>query len=232
MEGVRSAASFEGLIILGVIYFVLSLISKAGKKKGGAERDGSAAAGATGTVEENKGLSLQKILREIQRAKEQAEQQEAASRNSEHPAIRKGPEVVVRETRAAVEQRRSRPQPLEGRGPLGRHSRTRLPAAEEVEERDSLDGKSLEVEERIENLDNRTRVLVDQDDQAGAIIQRRLDQAAARNREHRNTDHKAFDKRVREAAPESAPERRYTPAQMRDAFVWREILSPPKSLEE
>ena len=54
---------------------------------------------------------------------------------------------------------------------------------------------------------------------------------AARNRALRSADHKAFDKRIREAAPEQKVERRYTAKSMRDAFIWREILGPPKALE-
>ena len=34
MDGVRAAAGFEGLIVLGVIYFILNVISEAAKKKG------------------------------------------------------------------------------------------------------------------------------------------------------------------------------------------------------
>ena len=62
-------------------------------------------------------------------------------------------------------------------------------------------------------------------------MQRRKADAEARNRSHRNTDHKAFDQRIREPAPAENAERRYSAASMRDAFVWREILGPPKALE-
>jgi hypothetical protein len=230
MEGVRQAAGFEGFLILGIIYFILNLITKAGKKKEDAATGGT---GASPAAEEDKGLSLEEILREIQRAKERAEQQQqGASRPTARPSARPSAGDILRQQRMEAAARRIQPQPTNERGPLGRQSRTRLPAAEEVEERDSLEGGSLEVEERIQNLDNRTRVLVDQDEQAEALVQRRIDQASARNTEHRSTDHRRFDKKVREAVPDIAPVIRYAPAQMRDAFIWRELLGPPKSMEE
>jgi hypothetical protein len=231
MEGVRQAAGFEGLIILGVIYFILNLITKAGKKKEDAASDGRLAAGS---AEPEQGLSLEKILREIQRAKERAEQQQAASRPAARASIKQGAGELLRQKRLEAEARRPQPlQPLNERGPLGRHSRTRLPAAEEIEERDSLEGGSLEVEERIQNFDSRTRAaVVDQDDQAEALVQRRISQANARNAEHRSSDHRNFDKKIRDAVPDIVTVVRYAPAQMRDAFVWRELLGPPKSMEE
>ncbi len=216
-EQVRSAASPEGMIVLAVIYFIFWVISKLGKKPP-RTRDVSLpqqAGGPDPTQEE--GFSLEKILRQIEEVKQQAEERE---RQAKLPARRPQPAAP-----------RPRPSRVAEAGPLGRQSRSRLPSAEEVEERDSLEGSTLEVEETIENLDNRIRTRVDQDELAEAIVERRKAEAAARNRAHRNADHKAFDQRIREPAPAEKAERRYSASSMRDAFVWREILGPPKALE-
>lgn len=213
-EQVRSAASPEGMIVLAIIYFIFWLISKAGKKTPGAPTRLPQSTGTDATQEE--GFSLEKILRQIEEVKRQAEERE---QEASRPRPRPQPAARARLPRTSES------------GPMGRHSRTNLPAAEEVEERDSLEGGTLEVAERIENLDGRIRKQVDQDDEAEGVIQRRIAQAAARNRSHRNVDHKAFDQRIREAAPAEKAERRYSASSMRDAFVWREILGPPKSLE-
>jgi hypothetical protein len=216
-EQVRSAASPEGMIVLAVIYFIFWVLSKVGKKAKQADAQPVDAMNTGQDPTQQEGFSLERVLRQIEEVKRQAEERE---RQATLPRPRPQP--------AASRQRPSR---IEQGGPLGRHSRSQLPGAEEVEERDTLEGGSLEVEEQIENLDSRVRTRVDQDDQVEAIIQRRKAQAEARNRAHRNADHKAFDQRIREPAPAEKVERRYTAAAMRDAFVWREILGPPKALE-
>jgi hypothetical protein len=222
-EELRSAASPEGMIVVGIIYFIVWVISKVGKKpQPPVARPDLSTGGGDATQQE--GLSLEKILRQIEQVKTQAEERQASQ-----PVPR--PQPPARRVPAERPQRQRPSQVSEG-GPLGRSSRSRLPAAEEVEERDSYEGRSLEIEERVENLDNRTRKLVDQDEEAESIIQRRLDQAAARNRAHRSTDHKAFDKRIREPAPAEETERRFSAAAMRNAVIWREILGPPKAFEE
>lgn len=219
IEEIRSAASPEGMIVLGIIYFIFWLISKAGGKKKPPRPGSATSPQQTGQLDpsQEEGFSLERILRQIEDVKRQAEEQE---RQASLPR----PKPQLRQSQARLARNPER-------GPMGRHSRASLPAAEDVEERDTLEGSSLEIEERVENLDNRMRQQVDQDDQAEAVVQRRLQQAAARNREHRNADHKAFDKQIREPAPDQKVERRYSASSMRDAFVWREILGPPKALE-
>jgi hypothetical protein len=205
------------MIVLAIIYFIFWVFSKVSKKPPQG-RSTSAPSQPSGQLDpsQEEGFSLEKILRQIEEVKRQAEERE---REASRPRAKQLPRARARPSRNAE------------LGPMGRHSRSNLPAAEEVEERDSLEGSTLEVEERVENLDNRVRARVDQDDEAEAVIQRRLAQAAARNREHRNADHKAFDKQIREPAPAQRAECRFSAASMRDAFVWREILGPPKSLE-
>jgi hypothetical protein len=102
---------------------------------------------------------------------------------------------------------------------------------EDVEERDSL-----EEPERVVSLETdvrrRERAEYDQDTEAEAIVQRRIEAARARDRALGKADHKAFDAKIRQEAADHTAVRRYTPAQLRDAVVWREILGPPMSERE
>lgn len=222
---VRSAAGIEGFIILGAIYLVLNLLSRAGKKaaQGGTLPPADADEDSSSTQVE--AVSLEKILREIQRVKQEKERPRLAQ------AQRK-PTLPAR--KAAPPQRRAQPTGEADRGPLGRHSRTRLPSAEEVEERDSLEGISLEVEESLEIIDDRParrqRAEVDSDDGAEEVVQRRIREAEARNRPLNAADHRRFDAEIRPTAAE-APKSGTGRNRLHDAIVWREILGPPKSLE-
>jgi hypothetical protein len=72
---------------------------------------------------------------------------------------------------------------------------------------------------------------VDQDEGIEAVVARRLREAEARNRPLSAADHVAFDKIVRQGDLTAAAPRRYPTGQLRQAFIWREILGPPKSLE-
>ncbi|MEO8636537.1 MAG: hypothetical protein ABI587_14775 [Gemmatimonadales bacterium] len=222
---VRSAG-IEGFIILGAIYLVLNLLGRAGKKA--AEGRTASPAGPRDEVVGGAGgdVSLEKILQEIQRVKRQKESPRAlpAQRRQDPP------------TRKAAEPRR-REQPVgdRSRGPLGRQSRTPLPAAEEVEERTSLEGTSLERAEQIEVMDDRParrqRVEVDADDGAEAVAQRRIREAEARNRPLNAADHRRFDAQIRPAVTAEAPKAAAGRNRLQDAIVWREILGPPKSMQ-
>jgi hypothetical protein len=76
---------------------------------------------------------------------------------------------------------------------------------------------------------------VDREAEAEAIERRRLEAVAARSRELTDADHAAFEARIREeeaaAQARTAPPR-LTPRQLREAFVWNEILGPPVGLRE
>nr|MBP6670535.1 hypothetical protein [Gemmatimonadales bacterium] len=68
----REAAGIEGLIVLGVIYFVLNLLQKAGQKAARSRpsaQPSPAEAEPSGTQQE--ALSLESILREIEKVKTQ-----------------------------------------------------------------------------------------------------------------------------------------------------------------
>jgi hypothetical protein len=107
-----------------------------------------------------------------------------------------------------------------------------LPDAEDIEERDSL-----EVPARVVSLETEVkrpeRVIYDQDSDAEALVRRRIAAGEARSGALTKADHKAFDARIRQQQPaDHTAVRRYTPAQLRDAIVWREILGPPVALRE
>lgn len=79
-------------------------------------------------------------------------------------------------------------------------------------------------------------VPVDREAEAEAIERRRLEAVAARNQELTDADHAAFEARMRQedaaAALAATAARRLTPGQLREAFVWNEILGPPVALRE
>jgi hypothetical protein len=104
-----------------------------------------------------------------------------------------------------------------------------LPDDEDFEERESL-----EEPERVVSLETEVhrpaRVRYDQDSGAEDLVRRRIAAAEVRSGAITRADHKRFDARIRqEPADHTAVRRRYTPAQLRDAVVWREILGPPVS---
>ena len=117
----------------------------------------------------------------------------------------------------------------QGSGPAGRTPDRRLPSAEEVEERESL-----EVNPEVRSLETdpvrKARVEVDQDDEAERIAARRFAAAEAQGRPLTKADHRAFDARIRQEPADKTATRGYTARQLRDAVVWREILGPPVSL--
>jgi hypothetical protein len=117
-------------------------------------------------------------------------------------------------------------------GPMGRRVVVQWPGAEEVEDLESLEVEpevaSIEVAERITS-----REVVDQDDQAEAVVRRRIEAAQSRDRALTVADHKAFDRTIRGSVPAqpAVPIVGRRPASIRDAMVWREILGPPKGLQ-
>ncbi len=76
---------------------------------------------------------------------------------------------------------------------------------------------------------------VDREAEAEALERRRLEAVATRNEELTDADHAAFEARIREedgAARTRTTARRLTPGQLREAFVWSEILAAPVALKE
>jgi hypothetical protein len=74
---------------------------------------------------------------------------------------------------------------------------------------------------------------IDREAEAEGLEQRRLAAVEARNRELGDADHAAFEARIRtEGGPAAAAARRLTSQDLRDAFVWTEILGPPLAFRE
>lgn len=247
---IREAASFEGLIILAVIYFVLNLLSKAGKKQGRSTQE-PADLPDEPTPTQEEALSLEKILKEIERVKQEKAAERrvpTVQRQAPPPPRRPAPPPMRRPQPSSPTGRmasgRRKPPPSSESGPLGRHGQRPLESHEEVEERESFDdGRSLEVEESLEVLDESrlrpVRQEEDRDDEAEGIVQRRVKAAESRNRAHSDQDHREFHDRVTKGeigAPQTeaagAAKARSSASNLRRAVVWREILGPPKALED
>ena len=116
-------------------------------------------------------------------------------------------------------------------GPLGRRGGVVLEPDEDVEEIETLE-EMPEVVTLETGGERAARVVVDQDDQAEALVQRRIKAAEARSGAITKDDHARFDKAIREAAQPIQVQRarRKIPrgtGSIREAFVWAEILGPP-----
>lgn len=116
-----------------------------------------------------------------------------------------------------------RPEPVE-------RPRQPLPWAEEVEERESLEEEPVVISLE-EPAPIGEREIVDLDEEAEAVIARRLREAELRNRGWRLEDHQEFDAWIRVAAPQRKPAAGRAAA-LRNAVVWREILGKPVSMRE
>ena len=196
---------FGGLLVLGLVWLLFNLI---GQGKGRAASRGTPSRPTPqprppGVVDptQQEGSRLERLLRELERNLEQV-----AERQSEGAPRLPSPQ-----------------RPATAKLPT-----TTPPVEEDVEERESL-----EVPEQVVSLEadvqRGPRAVHDQDSEAEAIAQRRIEAARARDRALGKADHKAFDARIREEAADHTAVRRYTPAQLRDAVVWREILGRPVS---
>jgi hypothetical protein len=195
---------FGGLLVLGVVWLLFNLIGQ-GKGRARTAPPPTPSPRPSGAPDptQQEGSRLERLLRELERSLEGvAERQSGGGARLPTPP---------------------------------RRAEARLPpmTAEEddVEERDSL-----EEPERVVSLEvdppRRERPDYDQDTDAEALVQRRIEAARARDRALGKADHKAFDAKIRQEVADHTAVRRYTPAQLRDAVVWREILGPPVSERE
>lgn len=114
---------------------------------------------------------------------------------------------------------------------------------EEFEDGDVFEEEreSLEVEPEVVSVETAPsrprRVIVDQDDQASATVARRIKEAEARSAAQTPADHRKFDERIRRepadrTAVAVAAVSTYTPDQLKNAVVWRELLGPPIALRD
>jgi hypothetical protein len=101
-------------------------------------------------------------------------------------------------------------------------------------EQHPAEAESLEVEPEVTSLEGEVRRearrRVDQDDEAADIEVRRIQAAAARDTGTARRARTAVDERIRQEPADHTAARTYTPQQLRDAVVWREILGPPVGL--
>jgi hypothetical protein len=196
---------FGGLLVLGLVWLFFNLI---GQGRGRTASRGTASrptpqprppGGVDPTQQE--GSRLERLLRELERNLEQVAEQQSGGAQAP---------------------------------PLPRRSATvRLPAPPAAEEDDVEERGSLEEPEQVVSLEadvqRGPRVVYDQDSEAETIARRRIEAARSRDRALSKSDHTAFDAQVRQEAADHTATRPYTPAQLRDAIVWREILGRPVS---
>lgn len=87
-----------------------------------------------------------------------------------------------------------------------------------------------EATENIESLEV-DREPVDQDSEAEAVAQRRIQAAEARNRPLTDQDHADFDKRLKQEESKGPVARSFAGRdRLRNAIIWKEILGPPGGL--
>ncbi len=184
MEAVRSADSSGLFIFLGVIYFILSMFFKEGKKVRDAAAKEKRLAGGDKTPAQPEAVSLESILGLIETVK-QKRQQEAAPRATARQSPPFTPKAGPPRQREVVQ---------DARGPLGRTSKTRLQSDDDVEDRTSLEDEGRLIEERrLQNVEVFTarpeRVVQNRDEEAEAVAQRRIKSVESRNRPQTAADH-------------------------------------------
>jgi hypothetical protein len=224
---------FDTLILLLVGGYALLqwLIRGARKGKGGgAEEQQPDAAMKQAELEVRVRTRLERL-----QAKRQAR---ITARAPDKTAARSPRDQATEQFRSAMEQLFG--VRIEGQGgPLGRSRGVLLEPAEEIEDLEVLEAEpevvSLETGgERLE------RVVVDHDDQAEALVQRRIAAGEARSGALTKADHTRFDQRIRTAPARPLPAQArfalppepaapYTRSALRSAVIWAEILDPPVS---
>ena len=228
-DGLARADGMTGVIIFAVVYAIVSILAKAkeaARKQSGGQADAEAL-----QQQARQQRRLEERKRQLQQRQQQRQQQippRSSRPVSPAPGNTQAEGARLQDLLRVLTEAAGVPTP-EG-GPLGRRSSTSLPSDEDVEERESL-----EVEERIQNLESTERrperKEVDFDDEAEAIVQRRIKAAQDRDRSLSRQDHAAFDQKIR-AVPDATRVTRPKLASLRQAIVWREILGPPISLRK
>ena len=218
--------SLETLIVLAVVYFVLGSIARKGKRER-AEREAAQPGGTPADNDPAEGeLSLEKILKEIERVKVEAERRQAP------PPRAAAPKPRFPRPAENPSQGRQWGKGSPERGPMGRKSRIALPEVTDTEERGSL-----EVEERVISFDEGVseragRAIVDQDEGAEAVVRQRIQAAEHRTRAGREAAYQAQQKSDRDAAVAKTQAAKTATDRMRSAIIWREILGPPVGLRD
>jgi hypothetical protein len=198
---------FGGLLVLGLVWLFFNLIgqSRSRTPSRGSPPRPTPQPRPPGGIDptQQEGSRLERLLRELERNLEQ-----------------------VAERQSGGAPRIPSPQPTV----------ERIPTPATAEEEDVEERESLEEPEQVVSLETNVgreqRRVYDQDTEAEAIVRRRIEAARSRDRALGKSDHSAFDARVRQEVADHTAVRRYTPAQLRDAIVWREILGRPVSDRE
>lgn len=192
---------FGGLVVLGILWMLFNLLGMG--KKGARPKPRTLPPRPTGGGDpsQQEGSRLEQLLRELERNLE-------GVAGTQPPAG--GGRVIV--------PQRTAPQ---------------LPSADDGEEEDVEDRRSLEEPARVVSLEHEVdrprRAVYDHDSEAAALARRRVEAARSRDRALSKADHKAFDARIRQEVADHTAVSRYTPEQLRNAVIWREILGPPVS---
>ncbi len=192
---------FGGLLVLGIVWLLFNLIGQGkGRTRPASGPVPQPRPPGTPDPSQQEGSRLERVFRELERNLEDASRQSGGG--SREPSSQ-------------------------------RPTAARLPPMTAADEDDIEERGSLEQPERVVSLEveppRRQRVVYDQDAEAEAIVQGRIEAARARDRALDKADHQAFDAKIRPVEADHTAVRRYTPAQLRDAVVWREILGPPVS---
>jgi hypothetical protein len=103
--------------------------------------------------------------------------------------------------------------------------------SELIEDRSVWEEDPTVVSMEVEPIE-RARETIDHDSEAELIAQRRIQEALARNRAWRLQDHREFDNEIRDLPDQSSRKERVVRRKMpiREAMIWREILSPPVAM--
>ena len=145
------------------------------------------------------------------------------------PAPSSQPDATQREGSRLEQVLREFQRSLEQAGPAGRQASLPLPDAEEVEERQSLEGEPevMSLEQEVRRAPRREFT---QDEDAEQLVARRITAASVRDSARTKADHVKFNSQIRQEPAEHTATRGYTAQELRRAVVWREILGPPVSL--
>jgi hypothetical protein len=216
-EGLARADGMTGVIIFAVVYAIVSIMAKAKQAAQRGARDGSGTPGGASPANQQ-GRPPE---RQLQRPKPSAGRaRPAGSTQSEGARLEDLLRVLTEAAGVPT---------TTGRPPEDRPAPGGWPGAEEVEERESLEVVAR-VESRDPEIHRAARREVDYDDEAEAVVVRRIRAAEVRDRALNREDHQAFDRRIRAEVPDATRVARPRLTALRQAIVWREILGPPVAL--
>jgi hypothetical protein len=218
--GLARADGISGIVVIGIIYAVLTVIGKI--------KEASQKGGGTPPAPEKE--LPRRPPRQPKRVEPRAQRPAARPAPPERASTRSGTQAEASKLEELFRVLGEAAGVPTTEGPMRRPAP--LPSAEEVEERETL-----EVGEDVLNLETgveerAARQEVDHDDEAEAIVRRRIQAAQARDRTLNRADHVAFDKRIRQVEADKTAVAKRRKVSLREAVVWREILGPPVALRD